>query len=85
MVCRDRWLVTFLDINALQCGFLSLHIQLMIDIIIDAETFVDVACPLSRVSREESCHILVNHSKMVLSFRVTCALMVICYHFTPLC
>jgi len=54
-------LVALLNVNALHSCFLSLHVQLMIDIIVDAEFPVELKRSRSGVPRELVGLVLVDH------------------------
>ena len=74
------WLVSLLNVYAFQCGSLSLHVELVINVIVYTEAFVDVGGSLATVTRKLVGHVLVDDLEVVFVFRILHALVVICNH-----
>lgn len=73
-------LVTFLNVNTLDSCLLCLHVQLMVDIIVDTEFPVDLNRSRTGVPCELVGRILVDHTQVVSGLRVDLTLVVVCDH-----
>ena len=69
-----------MNVDALDCRFLRLHVQLVVDIVVDSEFSVDLNCSRAGVPRELIGRILVDHVQVVSGLRVDRTLVVVGDH-----
>ena len=75
-----RLLITLVNVNTLQGGSLSLHIQLMIDIIVNAHFRINFLSSFTGVASELVRGVNVNHFEMLSFLWILDALMVVSHH-----